>query len=87
MDAGAHAHVDAVRPRALGERALQLDRRLEGGGCLLEHGEELVSTRVDLVPGEDGAPLLLELEVAEPALYLATAPGAAERFAAAIRAC
>lgn len=43
--------------------------------------------RVDLVPGEDGAPLLLELEVAEPTLYLAAAPGAAERFAAAIRAC
>jgi len=43
--------------------------------------------RVDLIAGEDGAPLLLELEIAEPALYLATAPGAAERFAAAIRAC
>lgn len=43
--------------------------------------------RVDLIAGEDGAPLLLELEVAEPALYLATAPGAAERFATAIRAC
>ena len=42
--------------------------------------------RVDLVSDANGAPLLLELEVAEPALYLATAPGAAERFAAAIRA-
>jgi hypothetical protein len=38
------------------------------------------------VPDAGGAPLLLELEVAEPALYLATAPGSAERFAAAIRA-
>jgi hypothetical protein len=42
--------------------------------------------RVDLLTGNDGEPLLIELEVAEPALYLATAPGAAERFAAAIRA-
>ena len=42
--------------------------------------------RVDVVADAGGAPLLLELEVAEPALYLATAPGAAERFAAAIRA-
>ncbi len=42
--------------------------------------------RVDLVPDADGTPLLLELEVAEPVLFLATAPGAAERFAAAIRA-
>jgi hypothetical protein len=42
--------------------------------------------RVDLVPGPDGEPLLLELEVAEPVLFLAAMPGAAERFAAAIRA-
>jgi hypothetical protein len=42
--------------------------------------------RVDLVPGTDGAPLLLELEVVEPALYLTTAEGAVERFAEAIRA-
>ena len=42
--------------------------------------------RVDLVPGIDGEPLLLELEVVEPALYLETAAGAVERFAEAIRA-
>lgn len=42
--------------------------------------------RVDLVRGADDEPLLLELEVVEPALYLSTAPGAAERFGAAIRA-
>jgi hypothetical protein len=42
--------------------------------------------RVDMVAGDDGAPLLLELEAIEPALYLATAPGSAERLAAAVRA-
>jgi hypothetical protein len=42
--------------------------------------------RVDLAGGPDGEPLLLELETIEPALYLARSPGAAERFAAAIRA-
>jgi glutathione synthase/RimK-type ligase-like ATP-grasp enzyme len=42
--------------------------------------------RVDIVRGTDGAPVLLELEVTEPALYLAKSPGAAERFAAAVRA-
>jgi hypothetical protein len=41
--------------------------------------------RVDMVAGDDGAPLLLELEAIEPALYLATAPGSAERLAAAVR--
>jgi hypothetical protein len=42
--------------------------------------------RVDLLAGPDGAPSLLELELVEPALYLAEAPGAAERLAAAIMA-
>jgi hypothetical protein len=40
--------------------------------------------RVDLLSGRDGAPTLLELELIEPALYLAEAPSAAERLAAAI---
>jgi hypothetical protein len=40
--------------------------------------------RVDLIPGDDGRPVLLELELVEPALYLSEAPGAAERLAAAI---
>jgi hypothetical protein len=42
--------------------------------------------RVDLAAGASGEPLLLELEAIEPALYLGTAPGASERFAAAVRA-
>ncbi len=40
--------------------------------------------RVDVVRGADGHPVLLELEVVEPHLYLATSPGAAERFARVI---
>jgi O-ureido-D-serine cyclo-ligase len=40
--------------------------------------------RVDLLFGAGDAPTLLELELVEPALYLAEAPGAAERLAAAI---
>ncbi len=43
--------------------------------------------RVDLVRGHGGEPLLLELEVTEPVLYLGTSPGASERFAAAVLAC
>lgn len=42
--------------------------------------------RVDLVQGPGGDPLLLELEVVEPVLFLATSPGATERFAAAVLA-
>jgi hypothetical protein len=47
-------------------------------------GAEPLYARVDLLAGPDGAPTLLELELVEPALYLAEAPGAAERLAAAI---
>lgn len=39
--------------------------------------------RVDTVPGPDGKPLLMELEVAEPYLFLEHAPAAAAKFAAA----
>jgi glutathione synthase/RimK-type ligase-like ATP-grasp enzyme len=44
----------------------------------------LLYARVDLVPGPDGEPLLLELELTEPSLFHAYAPGSAARFAAAI---
>jgi hypothetical protein len=42
--------------------------------------------RVDLVRDEQGLPVLLELELIEPRLYLRQAPGSAERFAAAVLA-
>lgn len=44
----------------------------------------VVYARVDTVAGPDGAPVLLELEATEPFLFLEGAPGAAERFAAAV---
>ncbi|RRS01358.1 ATP-grasp domain-containing protein [Glycomyces terrestris] len=40
--------------------------------------------RVDLVPGPDSEPTLLELEAVEPCLYLDLAPGAAARLADAV---
>jgi hypothetical protein len=41
--------------------------------------------RVDLVEGPGGLPLVLELELTEPSLFFAHAPGSVERFAAAVR--
>jgi glutathione synthase/RimK-type ligase-like ATP-grasp enzyme len=46
----------------------------------------LLYARVDLVRGDDGAPLLLELELAEPSLFLGLGSGAVARLAAAIAA-
>lgn len=48
--------------------------------------EPLLYARVDVVPGPDGSPVLIELELAEPSLFLDTAPGAAERLADAVAA-
>lgn len=53
------------------------------GAALAAVGAPVLYARVDLVPGSDG-PVVMELELVEPDLYLATAPGAAERLAAAI---
>jgi glutathione synthase/RimK-type ligase-like ATP-grasp enzyme len=45
---------------------------------------ELLYARVDAVREADGTPAILELELAEPSLFLAHGDGAAERLAAAI---
>jgi hypothetical protein len=44
----------------------------------------LLYARVDLVPGPGGDPVVIELELVEPSLFLSTAPGAADRLAAAV---
>jgi glutathione S-transferase len=48
--------------------------------------ERLAYARVDVVPDEAGEPVVLELELTEPSLFLNYADGAAERFAAVIAA-
>ena len=45
----------------------------------------LLYARVDTVPGPDGHPLLLELELTEPSLWLIADPEAGRAFAAALR--
>lgn len=47
--------------------------------------ERLAYARVDLLPSPEG-PQLLELELTEPSLFFATAPGAADRFARGLAA-
>jgi hypothetical protein len=65
----------SAEERAVAERTL--DAVPAGRGSLLY-------ARVDLVPGPDGAPLVLEVELTEPSVFFAHAPGAADRFARAI---
>ncbi len=61
---------------------------LAGAGVPVVPGgaKRLLYARVDLVPGPHGQPLLMELELTEPQLFLGYAPDAAERLAVAITA-
>jgi len=61
--------------RAVAERVLAA---VPGGA------DRLLYARVDLIPGPDGSPVLVELELTEPSLFLGYAEGAAERLARAI---
>jgi glutathione synthase/RimK-type ligase-like ATP-grasp enzyme len=63
--------------RSVAERALAA---VPGGPV------RLLYARVDLLPGETGDPVLIELELTEPSLWLSSVPGSADRLAAAIRA-
>ncbi|MFC3383135.1 ATP-grasp domain-containing protein [Couchioplanes azureus] len=69
------ARTPSAQERDLAGRVL----RLVPGGA-----DRLLYARVDLVPGPDGAPLLLELELTEPSLFLRSADGAAARLADAV---
>ena len=51
-----------------------------------ELGLPLAYARVDLVPGAAGEPLLSEVELIDPSLFLRHAPPAADRLAAAVLA-
>jgi hypothetical protein len=62
----------AATERAVAERVLAA---VPGGAA------QLLYARVDLISGPDGDPVLLELELTEPSLYLAYGSGAPDRFA------
>ncbi|SNY50659.1 ATP-grasp domain-containing protein [Paractinoplanes atraurantiacus] len=75
---------EQITPRTPSEAELDVAARV------LEHipggTNRLLYARIDLIPGPDGAPLLVELELTEPSLFLTEAPGAATRLADAILA-
>jgi len=75
---------DLVVPGTAGADQLQLAQRVHGE-ITARFGQPLYA-RVDMVPGPDGAPVLIELEAIEPRLYFHLIPGATERLAAALRA-
>jgi glutathione synthase/RimK-type ligase-like ATP-grasp enzyme len=73
------ARQPSARERALGDAAMAALPRL------LDLDAPLAYARVDLLPAADG-PRLLELELTEPSLFLAHAPGSAQRLATCVAA-
>jgi len=74
---------ELVRPGEASDAERELAARVVGY-VAQRFGETPLYARVDMLTDGTGAPVLLELEAVEPALYLATTPGAAERLADAI---
>jgi glutathione synthase/RimK-type ligase-like ATP-grasp enzyme len=60
------------------------DERTAADAILAQVDEPLLYARVDLVRALDGAPVLMELELVEPDLYLEYDPGAGAAFANAV---
>lgn len=67
---------EEISPRAPGAEEREVARRLVAH---LPFGK-LLYARIDLIRDPSGAPCVLELELTEPSLFFAYAPGAAERF-------
>jgi glutathione synthase/RimK-type ligase-like ATP-grasp enzyme len=65
--------------------ATAAEREVADRALVALSSNNLLQARVDLVPTSDG-PVVLEVELTEPSLYLGYADGATERFADAIAA-
>jgi len=85
-DEGPTSHLfaaESITPRLPSQEELALaDRVIAAARDALQLGEALLYARVDLIRDDAGQACLLELELCEPSLFFAHAPGSADRFAA-----
>ncbi|GAA1895148.1 hypothetical protein [Actinomadura bangladeshensis] len=78
---------DATRGRVTAAAATEAELDVANRAlAAVPGGGDLLYARVDLIPGPDGSPMIIELELTEPNLYLHHGEGSAERFAKAIAA-
>lgn len=73
---------EQIDPRTASEKELAVARRVLD--CIPGGVGRTLHARVDLIPDADGNPVLLELELTEPSVFLRYSDGAADRLAAAI---
>lgn len=88
---GELTHAIRKSPRFSGDREsvtgplpVAADEREVAGRVISAIGPSLLYARVDLARDEAGAPMLMELELIEPSLFLRQSPGALARLAEAI---
>jgi hypothetical protein len=68
-----------------GPFAIADDERAVAEAALLPIADRILYGRVDVARDATGQPMVMELELIEPSLYLAHCPGSADRFVAALR--
>lgn len=86
-DEGVLYRDDKMSPAEPSDAELALARRVVGElPGILDLDAPLLYARVDLIPDDDGEPVLLELELAEPSLFFEHSAGSVERFADAVAA-
>lgn len=71
--AGNDEQVSEAMPISAAERRV-------GEAALAPIARDLLYARVDVAPGEDGTPVVMELELVEPSLFLRQSPMALERL-------
>jgi hypothetical protein len=70
---------EVIRPRDATSAELEIARAALAAAPI--PAEQLAYARVDFIPGADGQPVVIELELTEPSLFLGQAAGSAERLA------
>jgi glutathione synthase/RimK-type ligase-like ATP-grasp enzyme len=88
---GTERHADGLwRPEAISPRVASdaeravADRALTAVATLVEGGDDLAYARVDVVHDQHGSPVVLEVELTEPSLFLGYDDRAPHRLAASI---
>jgi glutathione synthase/RimK-type ligase-like ATP-grasp enzyme len=88
---GPERHADGLwRPEAISPRVASdeeravADRTLAAVAALVEGGDDLAYARVDLVHDQGGCPVVLEVELTEPSLFLGYDDRAPHRLASSI---
>ena len=78
---------ESITPRSPSEAQRDVSQRAITAACeALSLDEPPLYARVDLVTAADGSPLLIELELAEPSVFLPQSDGGAARFVEAVLA-